>query len=55
MNSCNCKDIMGTKEYYAKQNKSVSEREISYDFTHMWNLRSKTNDLREQKREREAN
>ena len=26
---------------YAKQNKSVREREIPYDFIHMWNLRNK--------------
>ena len=30
--------------YYAKQNKSVRERQIPYDFTHMWNLRNKTNE-----------
>ena len=29
-------------EYNAKWNKSVREREISYDFTYMWNLRNKT-------------
>ena len=28
-------------EYYAKQSKSVREREIPYDFTNMWNLRKK--------------
>ena len=27
--------------YYAKQNKSIRERQISYDFIHMWNLRNK--------------
>ena len=32
------------QEYYAKQNKSVRERQISYDFTHMWNLRNKTDE-----------
>ena len=30
------------REYNAKQNKSVRERQILYGFTHMWNLRSKT-------------
>ena len=30
--------------YYAEQNKSVGERQISYDFTHMWNLRNKTDE-----------
>ena len=32
----------GAREYNAKQNKSVKERKIPYDFTHMWNLRNKT-------------
>ena len=30
----------GTRRYYAKQNKSVRERQIPYDFTQMWNLRN---------------
>ena len=30
----------GAREYNAKQNKSVRERQISCDFTHMWNLRN---------------
>ena len=41
----------GAREYYAKQNKSVRERQIPYDFTHMCNLIHKTNEQREQKRE----
>ena len=36
-----CNRMDGTRGYYAKQNKSVREREISYDFTHMCNLRNK--------------
>ena len=28
----------GTRGYYAEQNMSVRERQIPYDFTHMWNL-----------------
>ena len=28
----------GAGEHYAKWNKSVRERQIPYDFTHMWNL-----------------
>ena len=39
--------------YYAKQNMSVRERQMLYDFTHVWNLRNKTNEQRE--KEREAN
>ena len=28
----------GHGEYYAKRNKPVRERQIPYDFAHMWNL-----------------
>ena len=34
----------GAREYNAKQNKSVRGRQISYDFTHMCNLRNKINE-----------
>ena len=44
----------GSREYSAKQNKSMKERQIPYDFMHMWNLRNKTNEQRK-KREREQN
>ena len=39
-------NVDGAREYYAKQNKSVRERQrqIAYDFTHMQNLRNKTNE-----------
>jgi len=33
-------------EYNAKQNKSIRERQIPYDFTQMWNVRNKTNKQR---------
>ena len=36
----------GTRGYYSKQNKSIRERPIPYDFTHMWNLRNKTDEHR---------
>ena len=49
-----CNDVNGARDYYAKQNKSVRERQISYDFTHMWILRSKTNEQRGKKRERQT-
>ena len=39
-------DVDGTRAYYAKQNKSIRERQLSYDLTHMWNLRNKTEDHR---------
>ena len=47
----------GARGYYAKQNKSVRERQIPYDFTHTWNLRNKTDEHkgRGKKKEREAN
>ena len=43
--------------YYAKENKSVRERQIPYDLTHMWNLRKKTDEQmgRGRKGERETN
>ena len=28
----------GPGEYYAKLNKPIKERQVLYDFTHMWNL-----------------
>ena len=42
----------GTRGYYAKRNKSIRERQLSYDLAHMWNLRNKTegNKGREEKR-----
>ena len=36
-----CDNTNGTWEYYAKWNKSDGERQIPYDFTHMWNLKIK--------------
>ena len=42
----------GATEYNAKCNKPVRERQIPYGFTHMWNLRNKTNEQR--KKERQA-
>ena len=32
----------GTWRYYAKSNKSDRERQITYDFTHMYNLNKQT-------------
>ena len=34
----------GTRVYSVKRNKSVRERQVLYDFTHMWNLRYKTDE-----------
>ena len=35
--------IDGSGEHYAKWNKPVRERQIQYDFTHMWNLTNNLN------------
>ena len=37
---CNGRDE--SRGYYAKRNKSVRERQLSYDLTPMWSLRNKT-------------
>ena len=37
-----CNNMVGSRGYDAKWNKWVKERQIPYDFTHMWNLRNKT-------------
>ena len=51
-----CNDMDGAKEYYAKWNKSVRERQIPSDFSHMWyNLRNKANEQRLKKIKRDAN
>ena len=31
----------GTRGYYAKRNKSIRERQLSYGFTHMWKIRNR--------------
>ena len=36
----------GARVYYAMQNKSVREKLITYDFTHVWNLRNKIDEHR---------
>ena len=43
-----CSDLDGATEHIAKQDKSEKDK---YDFTHMWNLRNKTNEQRVGKRE----
>ena len=30
--------------YYSKGSKSIRERQIPYDFTHIWNLRNETHE-----------
>ena len=36
----------GTRGYYAKQNNSIREIQLSYDLTDMWTLRNNTEDHR---------
>ena len=33
-----CDSVDGPGEHYAKWNKPVKEKQIPYDFTHMWKL-----------------
>ena len=42
----------GSREFNTKWNKPVRERQIPYDFTHMWNLRNWT---KGQKRDKPRN
>ena len=39
-----CNNMDEPRRHYAKWNKSDRERQIPYDFTYMWNLKSKTNE-----------
>ena len=39
----------GDRKYYAKRNTTIGERQIPYDFAHMWDLRNQTN--KEKKRQ----
>ena len=41
-----CNNMDGTRGYYTKPNKSVRERQIPCDFTHLWNLRNTTDEHR---------
>ena len=40
-------DMDGTGGHYAEQNKSIRERQLSYGFTHMWNIRNSERDYKE--------
>ena len=33
--------MVGARVYYAKQNKSLRERQMPHHFTYVWNLRNK--------------
>jgi hypothetical protein len=37
-----CNNMDGTRNHYVKWNKSGTERQVPYDFIHMWNLKKWT-------------
>jgi len=39
-------DVDGIGGYYAEWNKSITERPLSFGFTHMWNIRNSAEDHR---------
>ena len=47
--------MYGIREYNAKENKPARERQIPYDFTHMWNSRNKMSKAKQGKAKREGN
>ena len=55
MKAWHCNNMDGSREYNTKWNKSAKERQIQYDFTHMWILRNKTVNKEKKKRERKTN
>ena len=50
-----CNNVDGSREYNAKWNKPVRERQIPYDFTHMWNLRNETKGKKNNNKTRPTN
>ena len=44
MKPCHFNDMDGATMYYVKWSKSTRERQIPYDFTHIWNSRNKTDE-----------
>ena len=42
----------GPRDDHTKRSKSDRERQISYDITHMWNLKNDTNELTYKTRKR---
>ena len=45
-----CNNMVGFREYDAKLNMSVRERQMPCGFTHIWNLRNKTEKKSEQRK-----
>ena len=46
LNLATCNNMDTPRGYNAKWNNSVRERQIAYDFTQMWKLRSKANKIK---------
>ena len=44
-NNAICSNMDGPRDYHTKRSKSDRERQISYDITYKWNLKSNTNEL----------
>ena len=44
-NNAICSNMDGPRDYHTKWSKSERERQISYNITHMWNLKYDTNEL----------
>ena len=44
-NNAICSSMDATRYYHTEWSKSDRERQLSYDITHMWNLKYDTNEL----------
>ena len=47
-----CSNMDEPRDYHIKWRKSDTDIQIPYDITHMWNLKSNTNELQSRKRNR---
>ena len=52
-----CNNVDGTRQSYAKERKSIRQKQMPYDLGHTWNLRNKQTNkqAKGKKRERQAN
>ena len=39
-----CNNMVGSRGYYTKWNKSDREKQLPYDINYMWNVKNKTNE-----------
>ena len=46
--------MVGPREFYTKKNKSDRGRQMLYDISYMWNLKSKKNDQKKNKTETDS-